>query len=360
MKAIVNADLLASELKKISPVIKKITTLPINSGILMEFSKNKLQLTGTDNNTTVISNISCECQKPFSLVISFADILNVCSKVSEPITIELKEKSIAINTVNSKFNFAILGEQEHFPSTPTEDYLFTVDVDGDFFYSLCNADSCKSSEQLRTAINTACIDFKKNRTVLIGTDGFVAYKKEIPALSKKEMQSQVTEQFVNMTKLFQDSKLSVSDKFIKAECGNTIVISTLQDSKYANYEVIIPTKILYNTIVDKNDFKRALSVVGVAANNISHICELNFTKEGEMIIKAQDINLDKYAETILKCTHSVDIEAIGVNGSQMLQILNLIDSDIINLCISASDKTIYIQPAESKDTLCLIQPLSLN
>src|ERR1700721_2958695 len=98
MKAIVNADLLASELKKISPVIKKNTTIPINSGVLMEFTKGKLQVTGTDNNTTIISNISCECQKPFSLVISFVDILNVCSKVSEPITIELKEKGISINT----------------------------------------------------------------------------------------------------------------------------------------------------------------------------------------------------------------------------------------------------------------------
>lgn len=358
MKAIINANELETELKIIQTVIKKNVIIPIMAAVKMDFGKNKLTVTGTDSETTAIFTLDCECKTPFTIVIGFEDILKVCSRLSEPISIQEKGNEILISGDNSNFKFTKFGEVEHFPAIPDEELTLWVDVDSDFFYALSAASSCKHKDELKENMNKPCIDFKKKGLTVVGTDANFLYLKDLPYKPTEQARLMIPETFVQLTKNFQDATIYANEKTIRAEYGNKIIISRLSEAKFVTYEMILPKDAVYNLRVNKFDFKKALQVVGVAANATTNMCVLNF-KTGELVITSQDIDFGKEANTKLKVEHSVELENICINGGFMLHLLNLIDTDEVEMALTTEEKTMYLKPVGDDTVLSLLQPLMI-
>lgn len=359
MKAIINSIELGTELKFIQSVIRKNVIIPITAAVKMDFGKNTLTVTGTDLETTATFTMDCDCKKPFVMCIDFEDILKVCSRLSEPITIELKDTSILISGDNSNFKFSKVGEAEHFPVTPEEELDLKAEVDADFFYALTAASSCKHKDELKENMNKPCVDFKKKEITVVGTDANYLYLKNLKAKPTKEARVMIPETFVQLTKNFQDTTISANEKTIKAEYGNKTIISRLSEAKYVTYEMILPKDAVYNFKANKHDLKKSLQVVGVTASITTNMCVLNF-KENELLITSQDIDFGKESDTKLAVNHSVEFENICINGGFMLHVLNLLDSEEIEMAFTTPEKTIYIKPVGDDTVLSLLQPLMIT
>lgn len=359
MKATINPDALLRELKKISAVIKKNTVLPILDSVLFKFDKNKLTVMGTDLETTYISEIECNCKTPFSFPFVFADILDVCSKTASPIELNVDGKKILVKTGISKFNFTASGEATDFPVIPEEDFTIELDVEGEFFYNLTKANDFHSKDYLKVNINMSAIDILKTKVSLVGTDANYLFKKDIKQKNKTEIKVMVCDSFVQSCKLFQATKISIGEKFIKAECGSEIVISRLAENRFCDYSVIIPTDITYNATIDKEELKSVLGRANITANQTSKQCALSFTK-GKIKLVSQDIDFGKESESEIEVDHSVEIDAICLNSGQLSTILNHIETDTIDFAFSSPTKTIYLKPTGDDSVLCLLQPLFLN
>lgn len=358
MKAIIASQTLAKELKKLSPVIKKNSVIPITSCVLLEFEKSSVTIRATDLETTVISKLDCECKSPFSIVLEFATLANVCEKISDLITIDSTGDTIKIVSDNSNFKFAKTNDHEVFPKIPEETFLFDMDVDTDFFCALVSANACKSDDQYKTQMNAACIDIKKDSMTVVGIDGFVAHKTDLKIKTGRDAQLLVAEQFVQLVKGFANAKLSIGEKFLKAESGGLTIITRLMDAKFVQYGLIIPKEINYNLSINRADLIYSLGVTGIAANNISHLCAINFNG-GDIKLVARDFDFSREAETRVKAKHEVEIKVIGVNGSQLLKLLNLFDSEEVEMAFTGENKTIFLRPTGEPNTLCLLQPLGL-
>jgi len=358
MKAIVNANELEKELKLIQTVIRKNAIIPITSAVKMEFTKKQLTVTGTDLETTAIFTLDCECKAPFTIAIGFEDILGVCSRLSEPITIEEKDKSILISGDNSNFKFSKIGETEHFPVTPDEELTLSVEVDADFFYALSAASSCKHKDELKENMNKPCVDFKKKEVTVVGTDANFLYLKDLKYKPTGISRVMIPDVFVQLTKTFQDATISANEKTIKAESGNKTIISRLSEAKYVTYEMILPKDAVYNFRVNRTDLKKSLQIVGVASSVTTNMCVLNF-KDSELIINSQDIDFGKEATTKIAVNHSVEFDNVCINGGFMLHVLNLLDSEEVEMSFTTPEKTIYIKPVGDDTVLSLLQPLMI-
>lgn len=359
MKATVNADVLLKELKKLSPVIKKNMVLPILDSVLLKFNKNKLTIVGTDLETTFVSEIDCTSSAVFSFPIVYTDILGVCSNATAPIELDVDGTKISVTCGKSKFNFTAAGDATEFPVIPEDEFTVELDVDGEFFYNLSNANDFKSKEFTKVNLNMAAIDISKAQINLVGSDANFLFKKEIKQKNKKEFVVMVCDTFIQSCSEFQKSKISIGEKFIKAECCSEIVISRLSENKFCNYGVIIPTEIIYNVTLDKNELKSALHSANITANQISKQCALSFSK-GKIKLVSQDIDFGKESESEIEVDHSVEIDTICLNSGQLSTILNHIETDTIDFAFSSPTKTIYLKPTGDDSVLCLLQPLFLN
>lgn len=279
MKAILNPTALAKVLKRAAPVIKKNTVLPILSSVKLEFERNKVTIKATDLETSIISTIDCESKEPFDVVIEYSSLNDICSKVTEPIMIDASGERILITSGKSKFNFSKVSG-EHYPAIEEDDFLFSIDVDSDFFWSLFCANSCKSPEETRQGLNAPCVHVKKDSVVLVGTDALVLYKNTLKIKTGKEAQMMVPEQFVQLTKGFADGKVSISEKFIKVESADSVIISRLIEGKFCLYESILPKEINYNFKINRNELIKSLQLTGVVANVSTHLSSINFNGGG--------------------------------------------------------------------------------
>lgn len=359
MKAIVDPQLLAKELKKVSPIIKKTTVLPVLSCVKLSFESGKLSIMATDLETIVLLTMNCECKKPFSIVVDFSSFSEVCSKLFGPITIELSDKTVNITSDNSKFKFVQEYNESEFPKIHDEEFLFSIDADLDFFLALGNANNCKSDDPYKTNMNGVLIHFKKDKVIVFGTDAFIAYKEDFKIKTGKEIQVIINDQFAQMVRVFNSGKISIGEKFVKAESGEMIVISRLADSKFCAYEAIIPSELNFNFKSDLKDLISSLSFVGIAANKTASTCAINFNG-GDIKVSANDFDYGNEGETRVKATHTVEIPDIGVNGKQMLKILAFFDSQEVEMAVRGENNTIFLRPSGEPNTLCLLQPVSLK
>jgi len=357
MKAVVNNDALLKELKKMTTLIRKNPVIPIMGSVKMEFGKNVLTLTATDLETTYISVIDCECKTPFSVPLDHAKITEVCSSVSAPLQLELKEKSVFIVSGKSKHTIAVAGDAIHFPATPVDEYDIELPVEGEFFFYLNNANTCRSKEEIKVNLNMAAIDVQKKNITVVGTDANYLYKKTMDCKSKKEVMVMVCDMFVQSCKNFQISTLFIGEKFIKAVCGNDIVISRLSDNKFVNYRSIIPAEIKYNLPVNKNELKAAVKSISVSTNQLSKLCTLNFIKGGIKLV-SQNIDFGDESETEIDVEHNVTTESISVNAGLLNHLLSVIDDSEIELSVSEPNRTMFIKPKYDNSLLLLLQPIS--
>lgn len=360
MKAVVNTKALLKELKIVSQVISPSTVIPILTSVKMVFEKNKLTLIATDLETTIITSMECECPKPFTVIVEHKDISDVCDRLNEPISINSKENHVEILGDNYKSKLPLSGNDTDFPKIPEEEFLFSIDADEQFFSAMYCADSCRFKDDIRTNMNTGCLDFQKNGLVIVGTDASVLYKKEFKIKAGSQTRSQVRPRFVSSVKEMKTATVSVGEKFIKVEHESISIISRLQDSKYVDYGVVIPADTIdYNFKVDRVDFIIGIKKAAVTSNKKSNMCILNFM-DGGIKITSQDIDFGKEGEYEMRVRHEVKIEAIGFNAKQMLDILEMFDGGEVKMSISSPAKSIYISQPDDETVLCLLQPLMLN
>ena len=356
MKAIVNPQALLKELKKMGLVVKKNHIIPITSSVLFSFEENKLTVTGIDLETTCISSLECACRDVFSFAIDYFDICDVFGSILDSTTIERKGKEIIIKSGKAKFNLPITGEVEHFPTTPEDDFVFDMEVDGDFFYHLSHANTCRSKDETRVSFNMAAIRVFKDHYDVVGIDGWQMYKKRFDQKSAKEFCVMVPNSFVSQCKLFQETKLSFGSRYIKAEFRDDVIISRLSENTYVNLNSILPAEVDYNITFDKSDLRNNLNIVSVAAMKSSKQFSVKF-KDGEVKLMSKDIDFGKEAEAIIYVQHSVGIPEICLNSSSLLHLTSLIDTDEVDMAFTTEDKTVYMKPSGDDSVLISIQPL---
>lgn len=358
MKSVIDSQSLLKELKKISPVISKSTVLPILEYVKFDFTKSKLIITGTNLNTTVITKLDCASDCDFSILLPFYYIVDIASKSSTPLTISKNEKNIAIKEDKTSFKLDNSVNVEQYPIYEEKDYLLTVDVNCDFFFALSNADKCKSKNYLQQNMSNVCIDFRKEKTSVVGIDGFIMYKRDFNIKVAKEIKTTVSGIFVSIVKSFQDAKISANDKFVMVEYGNTIVVDTQSETPYVNYLYVLPSQINYNAEVSKSDLMKAVSLVDISANSVTKETKFLFNKDkSDILVKSNNVDFGMESETVVSSINNVEIEGINLNGGMLSTLLNTIDSDEISMSFCNQNTAAYIKPKNDDSILLLIMPL---
>ena len=244
-----------------------------------------------------------------------------------------------------------------FTAIPVDDFYFSFDAEGEHFYEMAIANSFSSPSDTRML--TPAIDFMGTKANIVGTDAMRLYKKEFQLKSGKSFVVTLPTNFVNCCKLFQSTKVSVGEKFIKAEYNDEIVISRLSEQPYPDYKRILNQDIQYNMTINKAELKSALSYLGVSAEKTTNQAVINF-EDGKITLTSQDIDFNKKSETEIEVEHDVSIKQIGLNASVFLQILNSISTEEVEISFTHEQKSIYLRPLGDETVLCLIQPLIIQ
>lgn len=371
MKFIVNSAYLLKQLSNINGVITTNPVVPILENFLFELEKGGLTVTASDLQTSMITELQVESKEKGSIAVPARILLDTLRNLPEqPVTFSIDESTYSVEIISDNGRYKLSGENAtDFPKVPSVSTDFTAEISSEVLSrAVNNTIFATSNDELRPAMTGVYVNLGDQNTTFVATDGhrLVRYRRTdvksdngnaiiIPRKALNLLKATLPVENTEVTVNF-----NMSNAFFKF--GNIRMICRLIDERFPDYENVIPSGNNIKMAIGRNDFLGALKRISIYANKTTHQVRLKITGS-ELQISAEDLDFSNEANERLSCEHDGEDIEIGFNAKFLVEMLGNMDSDQIQLMMSAPNKAGIIFPAEkdeAEDILMLVMPVMLN
>lgn len=371
MKFIVNSSYLLKQLSNINGVITTNPVVPILENFLFEIDKNSLTVTGSDLQTSMITEITVESKEKGSIAVPARILLDTLKNLpDQPVTFSVDESTYSIEISSDNGRYKLAGENAtDFPKVPAVSNDFSASISSEILArAVNNTIFATSNDELRPAMTGVYVNLGEKNTTFVATDGhrLVRYRRTdiksdngnsiiIPRKALNLLKATLPTENTDVSIDF-----NMSNAFFKF--GNIRMICRLIDERFPDYENVIPSTNPIKMTISRTDLLGSLKRISIYANKTTHQVRLKITGS-ELQVSAEDLDFSNEANERLSCDHEGDDIEIGFNAKFLIEMLTNLDTDQIKLNMSASNKAGVIVPAEKEkgeDILMLVMPVMLN
>jgi len=375
MKFVVSSMELLGHLQAISRVISSKNTLPILDNFLFSMEDGVLEITASDLESTLITQIQLENTDGSGVIAVPARILTDTLKEFPdiPLTFEINTDNLMIVIQSENGKFSIMGQNgTEFPQMPVikEDQRQQVDIEQDVLLSGINKSLfATADDELRPVMNGIFLELSPDDITFVASDAhkLVRYKRTdasagsassfiLPKKPASLLKNILPKEENRVALEFDDRNASFTLTSYKLVCR-------LVEGNYPSYNSVIPTENPYKMSIDRLTFYNTLKRVSVFSNQASNLVKLSLTGN-QLNISAQDIDFSISANERLSCQYEGEDMEIGFKSTFLIEILaNLSSTDVV-LEMSDPTRAGILLPSEAEneneDTLMLLMPMMIN
>jgi len=144
--------------------------------------------------------------------------------------------------------------------------------------------------------------------------------------------------------------------------GNTKLICRLIDSRYPDYNAVIPVDNPNVLTISRVDLQNSLRRIAIYANKTTNQVILNIS-EGALTVSAQDLDFSNEATEQMVCSYEGTPLMIGFNAKFLIEMLTVLESDEVKIELSTPTRAGILLPVEevgNEDILMLVMPVMLS
>ncbi|MGF1561445.1 MAG: DNA polymerase III subunit beta [Geminicoccaceae bacterium] len=370
--SIERSDLLRA-LAHVQSVVERRNTIPILSNVRLSAEDERLILTATDMDLTVVEHARAELAAPGTTTVSAHTFYDIVRKLPAGAQISLarvEDGELSVSAGKARFTLPVL---------PADDFphVLSGDKDADELehgFSVAAETLIRLIDKTRFAISTEETRYYLNGIFLhaheqgatstlraVATDGhrLAMVETDLPAGAEGMPAAIVPRKAVlELRKLLDevgdDVQVRLSDSRIQFTVGSAVLHTRLIDGTFPDYERVIPKgndKILR---LDNKAFAEAVDRVQTIATEKSRAVKLSLAS-GSLTLSAVSPDAGRAEEQIdVMFEHDLDI---GFNARYILDMTEQIDGDEIELVIEdAGSPTLVKDPADTA-TLYVLMPM---
>ena len=384
MKFVVNKTELFQCLQRIIGVVPVKTTIPVLTNILFELDGQRLRLTGTDLEVSIITFINVRGEQDGAIAIPAKRLFDIIRELPDlPITVET-EKSNRIMLATEKGNYKLAGESsEEYPHIASESFVSQISYPTPRFLRMIDKTVfAVSSDELRTTLMGVLMELRPQELRLVATDGHRLAKitdknYTAPAAEAKPdalfvKQDSGTLQAIMPTKALQmltrnsdQSELlevAISENHLTFRLGATTIYSKLINGQFPNYERVIPSDNELTMTIDRDMLSSTVRRAAIFANQITHQIRWSLTP-GQVTISAEDVEVGGEARETLAAQYDGKAMDIGYNAQYVQEILRHVDNDEVLIRLKDPGSAAIVEPVQQKEGehhMMLLMPIRLN
>ncbi len=358
MKVIISSSELLRAVMAVAKAIPAKSPLPILENFLFELKGNVLEITASDSELTLKTQVEVENT-------SEEGRIAVPAKHMMDLLKELPDQPLTINTTSdSSFVCSWASGESTLPYFPAEDYPEIIGTDETAVtlqfpaHSLVDGISstiyATADDEIRPAMNGILFDIDTDSTTLVASDShklicyttadvqasekasFILHKK--PAAILKA----IIGKDVETVEVAFDSKNAVFS------FGQTVVICRLVVGKYPKYRDVIPQNNSNVLQIDRVQLLNTVRRVSVCSNKASNHIKLELQNE-QLTISAQDLGFSIAAHETLACQYDGAPLSIGFKSPYLIEILSNISCGELVMKFLDSRRAALILPAENEE-----------
>jgi DNA polymerase III subunit beta len=375
MKFVVSSTGLLNHLSAISRVISSKSTLPILDNFLFNLQEDKLTITASDLESTLITWIELENTEGIGEIAVPAKLLIDTLKEfpEQPLTFQINKETFAIDIFSENGKYNITGQDgEEYPELPEihSSSAISVGMSHDIMLNGINKTLfATADDELRPVMNGILIEISTESITFVASDAhkLVRYKRsdfKADAESSFILPKKPAALLKNLLpKEDFDIKLSFDEKNAFFQLSNFTIICRLVEGKYPSYNSVIPTNNPNKLQIDRLELYNTLRRVSVFSSQSSNLIRLKIAGN-QLIVSAQDIDFSISAVERLNCMYEGDEMEIGFKSSFLIEILSNLSSSEVRIELSDPTRAGILLPVEKEtddeDVLMLIMPMMIN
>lgn len=375
MKFVVSSMELLGHLQAISRVISNKNTLPILDNFLFVLEDGNLEITASDLESTLVTNIQLDNTDGSGSVAIPARILNDTLKEFPeiPLTFEVNMENLTVAIQSDTGKYSIPGQNgAEFPQIPVlkADQKQQLEIDPDILLTGINKSLfATADDELRPVMNGIFMELSPDDITFVASDAhkLVRYKRtDVAAGSASSfILPKKPASLVKNILGREDGKviMEFDDRNASFTMTNYKLVCRLVEGNYPSYNSVIPTDNPYKMSIDRLAFHNTLKRVSVFSNQASNLVKLALTGN-KLNISAQDIDFSISGTEDLPCQYEGEDMEIGFKSTFLVEILANLASDEVILEMSDPTRAGILLPAssdnENEDTLMLLMPMMIN
>lgn len=365
----IRKNVLLDALNDVSKALSSKNIIPILSGIKFNLTKERLELTASDNDITIKTYIEKSddliIERCGNIVIKGKYILDIVRKLdSEFVNIEkLDDSKVLIYTENSEFNLNGISVSEYPPIDLdlTSDFI-TINVNK--FKEIINQTNYASSTDEARAVLTG-LNLKTVGDTLecSATDSYRLALKKIKLDKKLENDINIIIPSKNLNELYklltdifdEDIELHIFNNKIIFKFNNILFQSRLISGNYPNTTNLIPSDILFDLRVSKREFFNMVDRASILNNDKDNNVITLEIDNNMLKITSMSLEIGKVEEKLqVTCNDKIKI---SFSSRYMMDALRTISTEDVILSFVGEVKPILLKEDDNDDLIGLILPI---
>lgn len=361
MKFIVASGELQKALNTVSGVISSSQSRPILENYLFELEENKLKITASDGETTLVTSLEVKSDDTGKFAVPakiFQDFVKTYNE--QPLTLSVKDaedgNGSLLEILDEKDNFAVaLDNADDYPELPEFDASQSVKIAaGILSEALANTLFATSNDSLRPVMTGVLFQFKEDETNFVSTDShrLVVYKRTdlinaepIEFIMPKKPLAIFKNILANSN---DDVTIEFNENMAKFTFGNNIWICRLIDGKYPNYSAVIPKENPNVLTINRNLLLSSIRRASIMSNKSTN--QVRFKLSGNILhLHAEDTEYANKADMQIPCDYNGEDINIGFSSKFLTEMLSVLSSDDITMKMSQPNRPGIIEPLDGLD-----------
>ncbi|MBP3775101.1 MAG: DNA polymerase III subunit beta [Bacteroidaceae bacterium] len=371
MKYVVTSTLLYGRLQTIDRVISPKNSIPVLSCFLFKFQGEQLEVTASDNETTLKCNIPLiQTEGDCTFAIAAKQLLDILKEIPEqPLTIDFNATTMQLGLTYQNGHFTLQAESgDEYPQMKSsEGESNEVEVPAKTLsHAFAAAIIAASNDEARKIMNGLFIDITTDDLSVVASDGhkLVCYRIFcnthqttqsfiLPRKPAALLRTIIDKIDGNITlRTFGDGGALVQAEDFQMTCR-------LLQEKYPNYKNVIPQNNSNIATIDRASLQSAARRVLVASDKATALIKFNF-EAGKVTLATENVSYAQSAEEKLVCQYEGIPLRIGFRGDYLLELLSNVQSQDVVLRLSDPARAGLILPSEQEkdtDLTMLLMPL---
>lgn len=373
MKLVISSSELLRGVMAVSKAIPAKSALPILENFLFVLKDNKLEITASDTELTLKTEIETES-------VSEEGKIAVPAKHLMDLLKELPDQPLTIKTLSdTSFECSWATGTSTLPYFPAEDYpeILTTDetaVSLEFSaQSLVNGIAgtiyATADDEFRPAMNGILFDIDPSSATLVASDShkLVAYTTTDVKASEKasfilhKKPAAVLRSIIG--KNVENVSITFDSKNVVFRFDSTMVVCRLVVGKYPKYRDVIPQNNSNILKIDRALLLNTVRRVSVCANKASNHIKFDL-RSGSLEISAQDLGFSIAAYEKVACQYDGEDLTIGFKSTFLVEILTNMTCNEIVVKFADGKRAALLVPAEDEnesEKICgILMPIMIS
>lgn len=338
MNLTITKEQLLIGLQAVQNVVSTRTTLPILSNVLLRAEGNRMELTATDLDVTVVCGVEATVKQPGTTTLPVKKLFGIARELSGgEIEIEVDEKNVCSVRSGPSF-YKIHGlSAEEFPPLPKFKEEKQVVVGQEKFRGMLRKTSFAiSTDEARYVLNGIFISLKDHKMTIVATDGrrLALVDEEVEVSEQSQGEFIIPAKAVNeLNRLLQengDTVIKYGDNQAEFALSynqsfSVRIITKLIEGNYPNYRQVIPGETKERVGLPREEFLHALKRAEIMTSEKANSVKLSFTRNN-LAITANSPEVGEARESMAVNYKGKEI-AVAFNPKYLIDPLNALTVD---------------------------------